>query len=331
MLSRLLLLLAGAAAATAAAAEGPHEAADTEVTRRYCYCHDKDDRFNSTYQTCVLRQGADAGLTCTSENLPFLTVYDYYATGVRGLLRTHNMKLGYNLGQVVCDQDGGRIVVPETSEGYKSLNRMSSHRKLYNFFIGATDRRVEGRFVDDTGLPLPSHAPWKPQMPDNNFDEDCIEMKESGKLNDISCYTQYEDVVCERHMREIPAGYLWVWTARRFCKLYTEQLSHAAARKRCEVDQATLLAPETYDLVVFIVEKIKPKNSFWVDFSDEEVEGQFVSSQGKLMEDLDFNHWHGQEPNGDVKENCVAMRATGDYVDEDCARTLNFICEIKNF
>ncbi|KAJ8038616.1 Macrophage mannose receptor 1 [Holothuria leucospilota] len=64
-----------------------------------------------------------------------------------------------------------------------------------NFFIGLTDISKEGRWEYSDSTPF-DFANWEYGEPNNVGDEDCVEMKNSGKWNGISCSRRF-GAVCK--------------------------------------------------------------------------------------------------------------------------------------
>jgi cysteine-rich repeat protein len=73
-----------------------------------------------------------------------------------------------------------------------------------SMWIGANDIADEGTFVWIDGSPWafpPGTPPWADGQPDNFSEEECVEVRDGGEINDSPC-TSNKGVLCER----APAG-----------------------------------------------------------------------------------------------------------------------------
>jgi len=68
-----------------------------------------------------------------------------------------------------------------------------------NMFIGLNDIKSEGTFVWEDGSSIHSgYSHWHKKEPNNDHDEDCVEIRSDNEWNDESCYEQQRLVLCER-------------------------------------------------------------------------------------------------------------------------------------
>ncbi|XP_050950021.1 hexose-binding lectin 4 isoform X2 [Labeo rohita] len=102
----------------------------------------------------------------------------------------------FDEAQKYCSDAGAKIVLPRSEVENKVLISMQVALKSTSIYIGATDKKKEGHFVDMKDQPL-TFTKWKDKEPnDHNGLEDCIVMYKSGVWNDINCNSEWH-VVCE--------------------------------------------------------------------------------------------------------------------------------------
>jgi len=66
-------------------------------------------------------------------------------------------------------------------------------------FIGLNDIKHEGTFVWEDGTSINSgYSHWQNKQPNNDHNEDCVEILHDNEWNDRSCYEQQRLVLCER-------------------------------------------------------------------------------------------------------------------------------------
>uniref|UniRef100_A0A9J8BBH5 Hexose-binding lectin 4 n=1 Tax=Cyprinus carpio carpio TaxID=630221 RepID=A0A9J8BBH5_CYPCA len=97
-----------------------------------------------------------------------------------------------------CSDVEATIVLPrsENENKLQLLTSMQAALEPTNLYVGATDRRKEGHFVDMSDQLL-TFTNWKEKEPnDYNGAEDCIIIYKSGVWNDIDCNSEWH-VVCE--------------------------------------------------------------------------------------------------------------------------------------
>uniref|UniRef100_A0A8C2K1Q8 Hexose-binding lectin 4 n=1 Tax=Cyprinus carpio TaxID=7962 RepID=A0A8C2K1Q8_CYPCA len=95
-----------------------------------------------------------------------------------------------------CSDIEAKIVLPRSEDENKLLTSMQAALEPTNVYVGATDRRKEGHFVDMSDQLL-TFTNWKEKEPnDYNGAEDCIIIYKSGVWNDIDCNSEWH-VVCE--------------------------------------------------------------------------------------------------------------------------------------
>ncbi|XP_070568275.1 C-type mannose receptor 2-like [Ptychodera flava] len=67
----------------------------------------------------------------------------------------------------------------------------------------------------------------------------------------------------------------------------------------------------------------------WIGITDQQTEGVYMTVENELAHYLPWNSgWSGDEPNGGVSDNCVAMsRSSGHFYDYDCLESFSFVCK----
>ena len=99
-----------------------------------------------------------------------------------------------------CQKIGGQIAVAWDEEIFTAMNKSFSGvcEEKDGFYLGFTDREVEGEWVDvNTGAPM-TWQPWRTGQPNNyGGNENCaVDFRREGKFNDIICSTTYCSI-CE--------------------------------------------------------------------------------------------------------------------------------------
>lgn len=102
----------------------------------------------------------------------------------------------FEKAQKLCSDAGAKIVLPRSEDENKVLILMQTALESTYIYVGATDIKKEGHFVDMSDQPL-TFTNWKEKEPnDYNGAEDCTVMYKSGVWNDVNCNSEWH-VVCE--------------------------------------------------------------------------------------------------------------------------------------
>uniref|UniRef100_A0A8C4RTT1 C-type lectin domain-containing protein n=1 Tax=Erpetoichthys calabaricus TaxID=27687 RepID=A0A8C4RTT1_ERPCA len=92
----------------------------------------------------------------------------------------------------LCREAEGLMFYPEDEEENSILQ--SFHRKVGILYVGATDAKTEGTFMDLNNKPL-SFTKWKAGEPNNaGGNENCIHTLDNGEWNDTSCNGEFYTV-----------------------------------------------------------------------------------------------------------------------------------------
>lgn len=109
---------------------------------------------------------------------------------------SNGLKGTFEKAQKFCSDAGAKIVLPRSEDENKVLTSLQAALESTYVYVGATDIRNEGHFVDMNGQPL-TFTKWKENEPnDYNGAEDCTIIYSSGVWNDINCSSEWH-VVCE--------------------------------------------------------------------------------------------------------------------------------------
>lgn len=115
------------------------------------------------------------------------------------------------------------------------------------------------------------------------------------------------------------------------------EMNHQEARQHCQSakgDLTTVSSPSQFKaLIDYIYDTDLKGRRFWIDGTDEDTEGIWVSFTGSLLP-METPFWAGyakhQEPNGKRSENCINLNPGGGYYLNDCPCNVeqNAVCEI---
>uniref|UniRef100_A0A8C4RNN1 C-type lectin domain-containing protein n=2 Tax=Erpetoichthys calabaricus TaxID=27687 RepID=A0A8C4RNN1_ERPCA len=91
-------------------------------------------------------------------------------------------------GLKLCQEAGGIMLYPENEEENNIFRDL--YKKVGPIYIGITDTKTEGSFVDLNDRPL-SFTKWKPGEPNNSGgNENCIHIWDNGEWNDTGCNSE---------------------------------------------------------------------------------------------------------------------------------------------
>ncbi|XP_053548060.1 pulmonary surfactant-associated protein D isoform X2 [Bombina bombina] len=107
---------------------------------------------------------------------------------------TNGVEAKYNDAKSTCSSAGGQLASPRNVEENQAV---LSIVLLYNKapFLGINDIQTEGSFRYPSGEVI-SYNNWNTREPNNDSDEDCVEMFTSGKWNDKNC-EERRLIICE--------------------------------------------------------------------------------------------------------------------------------------
>ncbi|EPY78840.1 mannose-binding protein C precursor [Camelus ferus] len=105
---------------------------------------------------------------------------------------TNGKKMTFAAVKALCAQSQASVATPMNAEGNKAILELASAEA----FLGITDEKPEGQFVDPTGREL-TYQNWNSHEPNNaDSGEDCVIILKNCKWNDIT-YSSSFLAVCE--------------------------------------------------------------------------------------------------------------------------------------
>lgn len=96
---------------------------------------------------------------------------------------TNGEKMTFDRVKALCTHFRGSVAVPMNEEENKAI----LHVTKGDAFLGITDTKKEGQFVDQRGRPV-TYQNWNAHEPNNaGAEEHCGMILPDGKWNDINC------------------------------------------------------------------------------------------------------------------------------------------------
>ncbi|XP_063814829.1 pulmonary surfactant-associated protein D-like isoform X2 [Pseudophryne corroboree] len=91
----------------------------------------------------------------------------------------------YDESSAICSLAGVKMATPKNAEENKAISNIAQH---YNTlaYLGITDMKTEGTFRYQNGEVV-TYSNWNTGEPNQQGEEDCVEMNDDGKWNDKSC------------------------------------------------------------------------------------------------------------------------------------------------
>ncbi|KAM9324939.1 pulmonary surfactant-associated protein D [Gastrophryne carolinensis] len=112
---------------------------------------------------------------------------------------TNGLEESFENAQKTCKEAGGNLAAPKSAaENSAAQEILHTHNKgeSTKAFLGISDLQVEGMFKYITGEKI-TFTNWNLGEPNNSKDnEDCVEIQDNGKWNDIPC-NLLRLVICE--------------------------------------------------------------------------------------------------------------------------------------
>lgn len=91
----------------------------------------------------------------------------------------------YDESIAICTKAGFQLATPLNPEENKAVSDIAQYYKTV-VFLGVTDERTEGTFRYANRDPI-KYSNWSPGEPNQQGEEDCVEMQLNGKWNDKNC------------------------------------------------------------------------------------------------------------------------------------------------
>ncbi|XP_049853162.1 macrophage mannose receptor 1-like [Schistocerca gregaria] len=312
------------------AAAVPGGLADVDL---FCDCRVQHHQDWTYALHCTRNKNEASGVSCGKAEVPEIPPGYNYVPGY-GLIRLYRTFKPWAAAKKFCEDEGAQLAVPPDRYAYDGLKQIFPKEKgIWYAYVGISDRVSEGVFVGMDGRPVP-YLPWQPNEPNNGngVEEDCVDVRNDGLLNDVNCENP-APFLCERQLSVgLPDGYTWSADAGRFYKVHTEKRTYADAAEVCHSENATLAVTDTWRRGEALLRLVEPKyDGYFIGFTDEAVEGDFVTETGRHLKDMEFQVWGVNEPNnvdGGKPENCLTLTGRGYYNDVLCDKKFLFICEI---
>ncbi|XP_049839674.1 uncharacterized protein LOC126284640 [Schistocerca gregaria] len=297
-----------------------------------CDCRLWHLRDTSIALHCTRGQNGTSQISCQKEKVLDIPQGYHYVPGY-ALIKLSRVFMPWAAAKKACEDEGAQLAVPTDRRAFDGLKKIFQKVKgVWYANIGITDQAKEGEFVDIYGRPV-SNLPWLPNDPNNAYgNENCVDFSRDGFTNDVPC-EKPAPFFCERRLSvAAPEGYEWLDGAGRLYRVHVERAARADAARTCRFENATLAVTDTWRRAEAVLGLLEPKQEVYlVGFTDEAVEGDFVTETGRHLADMEFQVWDVGEPqNNDraVSENCLALSDRGFYKDVRCDLELPFICEI---
>jgi len=222
--------------------------------------------------------------------------------------KVFRMRLTWHLAGQECEKMGGYLLRIESAGEQAFVNGLVGPGQ-YAFWIDGSDEMKEGdwRFSDGQRI---TYSNWDSLNPSNhNGGEHALEIqqKQGGRWNDNSSGRR-QPFVCEwdgrrkpparpsRTRRPPPPPKGARCFGEHHYMFFDARLPWHLARRQCEAWGGHLARIETEEEQQFVAGLISVgrRTHYWLDGSDEAVEGRWVFSNGK---ELTYTNWDTGEPN----------------------------------
>ena len=194
------------------------------------------------------------------------------------------------------------------------------------WIIGVNDKMKENVWRYDSGGTIPFNLPWSSGSPSNsNGNEDCVEVHDDKKWNDIPCTTStgssgssLRPSICENAaaIECLSLGHSYTYVLGKCYYVEIDFFNYADAMDNCQNhfgsgNSGKLFEPRdaaSNDQVIeFAARTILPSTNqkIYIGMNDLAKEGTFHYATGG---DLVYTNWHSGEPNNSGEQRCVAKR-----------------------
>ncbi|XP_014370346.2 macrophage mannose receptor 1-like [Papilio machaon] len=124
--------------------------------------------------------------------------------------------------------------------------------------------------------------------------------------------------------------YKFIEDSHSFYKIHITTRTWKEARKRCELEGASLFYPEDVEEVESVItfwNKTQSFNTVYIGISDLMANEVYITVDGVSIKDV-YNNWAQGEPNNsDGNEHCLTMTLNGTLNDDRCDKKYPFICK----
>ncbi|XP_068111595.1 pulmonary surfactant-associated protein D-like [Hyperolius riggenbachi] len=107
---------------------------------------------------------------------------------------TSGKTMNYMESNEMCTKAGGRVATPLNADENRAILQIAQYYNIFPF-LGITDLQTEGTFRYENGESI-KYSNWNLREPNQDGEEDCVEMYSSGKWNDKKCQEQRLNI-CE--------------------------------------------------------------------------------------------------------------------------------------
>ncbi|XP_077862274.1 macrophage mannose receptor 1-like [Saccoglossus kowalevskii] len=236
-----------------------------------------------------------------------------------------------------CAGLGGHLAVIDS----KALNDFLQNFGLTYSWIGLHDVNNEGNFewVDGTQLKGGAYKNWDNDQPDDwqepISNEDCVEMRSSGKWNDKHCSeaTVLDGFICQLENQASCTSGWWPHGGDCF-RLETTKgpKSWYQSSDECTGLGGHLAVIDSQELNDFLAGLAS--SSFWIGLHDIDNEGNFQWVDGTALDGDAYQNWEDNQPDdwggNHGGEDCTEMRPNGKWNDKSCSDIEyldGFICQ----
>ncbi|XP_038054874.1 perlucin-like protein [Patiria miniata] len=112
------------------------------------------------------------------------------------------------------------------------------------------------------------------------------------------------------------------WGDKCYKKL-SKNLPWAEAKQECIKMGSVLVMPQSQEETDFLLKNVH--HWFWINCNDLQVEGTWVCQDGTT--DVKYRNWGNWQPSNGIREDCGAMRDSGDWNDVPCENLAPVICQ----
>eukprot|EP00094_Tigriopus_californicus_P000452 TCALIF_00439-PB protein Name:"Similar to MRC1 Macrophage mannose receptor 1 (Homo sapiens)" AED:0.06 eAED:0.07 QI:7/0.88/0.83/1/0.74/0.69/36/84/3089 len=263
--------------------------------------------------------------------------------------------MSWNSAQTECEiragyqRSGNLVSVNSNEENIALATYLSSTGQNGAHWIGLNDYNAEGGFEWRDGSPV-TFVSWADGEPNAMVSfEDCVEMAVDDsqvKWNDHHC-NKTIPAICQRHSRhyepptkppptkpQCPDGWLptmdkcyWFSAPK---DVSASNWTHAKDLCKSQDPLASLTTTINQEEREFVAAHIYGKS--FIGATDVNNEGEWVWDQtGDIVQ---VNFWAEGEPNGQDKENCMAIDHEGNWADVPCTvadnKQMDFVCSVPN-
>jgi hypothetical protein len=213
-------------------------------------------------------------------------------------------------GFEMCHQSGWEFKEPKTVEDQRDIIQLMADTGRNPAWVNYTDL-LDGLWEEgpeylgffDHGQPDNGGVLFPPDQ-----DENCAELKENGRLNDVECESRIFHYACKDG-----TGLWFISKAKGIWSL---------GFNYCEQESGSFAAPEDfYSLDDLIQARAEANMEIWINFNDIKQEGRWVANGQKP-----WTGWAPDEPGEDQSKNCAKLTSEGVWYDGICELEKHAAC-----